>query len=137
MKILLDENLSKQLKADFEPDYDVKNVRDMGWLGKKDGELLGLIVFNGFDFFVTIDKNLFYQQNLDRIELKIFLLPLNAHFNILWRYTFNCCFAVLSWVIPLSNSLKSSSILETMVSCSLIGGEGIGSFENTEIQYRL
>jgi hypothetical protein len=35
---------------------------------------LGLIVFNGFDFFVTLDKNLRYQQNLDRIELKIFLL---------------------------------------------------------------
>jgi hypothetical protein len=43
-------------------------------LGKKNGELLGLIVFNGFDYFVTIDKNLRYQQSLDRIELKIFLL---------------------------------------------------------------
>ena len=74
MKILLDENLPKQLKADFGPDYDVKTVRDMGWLGKKNGELLGLLVFNGFDFFVTIDKNLRYQQNLDRLELKIFLL---------------------------------------------------------------
>ncbi len=74
MKILLDENLPKQLKADFGPEYDVKTVMDMGWLGKKNGELLGLIVFNGFDFFVTIDKNLRYQQNLDRIELKFFLL---------------------------------------------------------------
>ena len=74
MKILLDENLPRQLKADFGPDYDVRTVRDMGWLGKKNGELLGLIVFNGFDFFVTLDKNLRYQQNLDRIELKIFLL---------------------------------------------------------------
>jgi predicted nuclease of predicted toxin-antitoxin system len=74
MKILLDENLPKQLKADFGPNYDVKTVRDMGWHGKKNGELLGLIVFNGFDFFITIDKNLRYQQNLDRIELKIFLL---------------------------------------------------------------
>lgn len=74
MKILLDENLPKQLRADFGPGYDVKTVRDMGWLGKKNGELLGLIVFNGFDFFVTIDSNLRYQQNLDRIELKIFLL---------------------------------------------------------------
>ncbi len=74
MKILLDENLPKQLKADFGPDYEVKTVRDMGWLGKKNGELLGLIIFNGFDFFVTIDKNLRYQQNLNRIELKIFLL---------------------------------------------------------------
>ena len=74
MKILLDENLPKQLKADFGPDYDVRTVRDMGWLGKKNGELLGLVVFNGFDYFVTLDKNLRYQQNLDRIELKIFLL---------------------------------------------------------------
>lgn len=74
MKILLHENLPNQLKADFEPDYEVKTVRDMGWLGKKNGELLGPIVFNGFDFFVTIDKNLRFQQNLDRIELKIFLL---------------------------------------------------------------
>lgn len=74
MKILLDENLPKQLKADFGPDYEVKTVRDMRWLGKKNGELLGLIVFNGFDYFITLDKNLRYQQNLDRIELKIFLL---------------------------------------------------------------
>lgn len=62
------------LKTDFGPDHDVKTVRDMGWLGKKNGELLGLIVFNGFDYFVTIDKNLRYQQNLNRVQLKIFLL---------------------------------------------------------------
>ncbi|RDC62917.1 hypothetical protein [Adhaeribacter pallidiroseus] len=74
MKILLDENLPKQLKIDFGTDYYVKTVRDMDWLGKKNGELLGLIVFNGFDYFITIDKNLRHQQNLDRIELKIFLL---------------------------------------------------------------
>ncbi|MEO8819474.1 MAG: hypothetical protein ABI267_07300 [Ginsengibacter sp.] len=74
MRILLDENLPGQLKADFGPVHDVKTVRDMGWLGKKNGELLGLIVFNGFDYFVTIDKNLRYQQNLNRVQLKIFLL---------------------------------------------------------------
>ncbi len=74
MKILLDENLPKKLKADFGTEHEVKTVRDMGWLGKKNVELLGLIAFNGFDYFVTIDKNLRFQQNLDRIELKIFLL---------------------------------------------------------------
>lgn len=37
MRILLDENLPRQLKADFGPDYDVKTVMDMGWLGKKNG----------------------------------------------------------------------------------------------------
>ena len=46
----------------------------MNWLGKKNGELLGLIVFNGFDIFVTVDKNLRYQQNLDKFPVSIFLL---------------------------------------------------------------
>ena len=74
MKILLDENLPRQLKTDFGPNYDVKTVQEMGWLGKKNGELLALTALNGFDYFVTIDKNLRYQQNLDRTDLKIFLL---------------------------------------------------------------
>jgi len=50
MKILLDENLPKQLKVDFGIDYDVKTVRDMGWLGKNNGELLELIVFKDLTF---------------------------------------------------------------------------------------
>jgi predicted nuclease of predicted toxin-antitoxin system len=74
MKILLDENLPQKLQADFGIDYEVRTVRDMGWFGKKNGELLGLIVLNGFDIFVTLDKNLRYQQNLDRFDLKVFLL---------------------------------------------------------------
>ncbi|WP_165958175.1 DUF5615 family PIN-like protein [Segetibacter sp. 3557_3] len=74
MRILLDENLPKQLKNDFSPEHDVKTVRDMGWQGKKNGELLGLFAADGFDFFVTIDKNLRYQQNLYRYDVKILLL---------------------------------------------------------------
>jgi hypothetical protein len=74
MKILLDENLPKRLEADFGKDWEVKTDRDMSWLGKKNGELLGLIVLNGFEIFVTLVKNLRYQQNLDRYDLKIFLL---------------------------------------------------------------
>jgi len=74
MKILLDENLPRKLKADFGPDYEVKTVREMNWQGKKNGELLGLIAFNGFDIFVTVDKNLQHQQNLDKFNISIFLL---------------------------------------------------------------
>lgn len=74
MKILLDENLPRKLKADFGPGFDVKTVREMNWLGKKNGELLGLIAFNGFDIFVTIDKNLKNQQNLDKFNITIFLM---------------------------------------------------------------
>ena len=74
MKILLDENLPRKLKADFGADFEVKTVRDMGWLGKKNGELLGLIAFNGFDFFVTVDKNLQNQENLDKFNITIIIL---------------------------------------------------------------
>lgn len=74
MKILLDENLPRKLKAGFGPDLEVKTVRDMNWLGKKNGELLGLMVLNEFDILVTIDKNLRHQQNLDKFPISIFLL---------------------------------------------------------------
>lgn len=74
MKILLDENIPAKLRMDFGVGYDVKTVKDMLWLGKKNGELLGLMVLNGFDFFITLDKNLKNQQNLDKFEITIFLL---------------------------------------------------------------
>lgn len=74
MKLLLDENLPRKLKIDFGNTFEVKTVREMGWHGKKNGELLGLIVFNGFDFFITIDKNLRHQQNLQKFDVTVFLL---------------------------------------------------------------
>lgn len=46
----------------------------MNWLGKKNGELLGLAAFNGFDIFITLDKNLKNQQNLNKVDLKFILL---------------------------------------------------------------
>jgi hypothetical protein len=74
MRVLLDESLPRKLKTDFGEDYEVKTVRDMGWLGKKNGELMKLIQENKFDFFITVDKNLRYQQNLNKVDFSIFLL---------------------------------------------------------------
>ncbi|MDQ6755786.1 MAG: hypothetical protein M3004_02515 [Bacteroidota bacterium] len=74
MKILLDENLPAKLKYDFGESFEIRTVKDMGWLGKKNGELLGLASFNGFDFFITLDKNLKHQQNLNKIDLKFILI---------------------------------------------------------------
>jgi hypothetical protein len=45
MKILIDENLPAKLKYDFGENHKALAVGDMGWLGKKNGELLGLAVF--------------------------------------------------------------------------------------------
>ena len=74
MKILLDENLPRTIKADFGDMFDLFTVRDMGWLGKKNGELLTLLTSHRFDIFFTLDKNLRHQQNLDQYDGTVFLL---------------------------------------------------------------
>lgn len=55
MKILLDESLPRKLRYDFGEEHEVRTVRDMGWLGKKNGELLRLMTENSFELFVTVD----------------------------------------------------------------------------------
>ena len=74
MKILLDENIPTKVKYDFGVGFETYTVRDMGWLGKKNGELLGLAAFNGFDIFVTLDKNLKFQQSINKFDLKFIIL---------------------------------------------------------------
>ncbi|WP_299287520.1 DUF5615 family PIN-like protein [uncultured Mucilaginibacter sp.] len=74
MKILLDESLPRKLKYDFGEEHEVRTVRDMLWLGKKNGELLKLMTDNNFELFITVDRNLPYQQNLQRLPLTIIVL---------------------------------------------------------------
>jgi predicted nuclease of predicted toxin-antitoxin system len=73
MKLLLDENLPKKLKQDF-PNHTVFTVRDMNWQGKKNGELIQLIIENNFDALITFDKNLQYQQNFQKYSIPVILL---------------------------------------------------------------
>ncbi len=74
MKVLLDESLPSQLKLAFGEEFEVRTVRDMGWLGTLNGALLQLIEKEGFKFFVTVDKSLRYQQNLERFNVVVFLI---------------------------------------------------------------
>jgi hypothetical protein len=46
----------------------------MGWSGKTNGELLGLIQQEAFDVFVTVDQNLPYQQNLIAADMSVVLM---------------------------------------------------------------
>jgi len=74
MRILLDENIPAKVNYDLGAGHEVRSVKDMKWLGKKNGELLGLAAFNGFDILITLDKNLKNQQNLDKVSLKFIVL---------------------------------------------------------------
>ncbi|MEX8546666.1 MAG: DUF5615 family PIN-like protein [Mucilaginibacter sp.] len=70
MKILLDECVTKHLKAHLN-EYEVFTVREMHWSGIKNGKLMSLCVENNFDILLTIDKNLQYQQNLEKYPVTI------------------------------------------------------------------
>ena len=63
MRLLLDECVPKRLRNHF-PGHDATTVRQMGWASKKNGELLTLMLADGFEVFVTVDQNLRYQQNI-------------------------------------------------------------------------
>jgi predicted nuclease of predicted toxin-antitoxin system len=72
MRILLDESLPIEVRREI-PSHDVRYVREMGWAGLKNGELLRRASAS-FDLLLTADQNLQYQQNLDRLPLSIIVL---------------------------------------------------------------
>lgn len=74
MKILLDENLPKNLKLEFSDEHQIFTVREKGWNGKKNGELPGLMTLDGFNALITIDKHLQYQQNISKFPIRLFIL---------------------------------------------------------------
>ena len=78
MKLLLDENLPKKLKLDF-PEHEIFTAADRSWNGKKNGELLKLMVEENFDALLTFDQNLQFQQNFKTYPIAV--LVLNAADN--------------------------------------------------------
>ena len=72
MRILLDESLPHDL-APLIVGHDVSTVRDAGWSGIKNGQLLALAATR-FDVFITADRNLEFQQNLNKLPLAIVVL---------------------------------------------------------------
>ena len=72
MKVLLDECIDWRLEKDI-LGYEVKTVPQMGWVTIKNGELLALAE-KEFDVFLTVDRNLAFQQNLPRYNLAVIVL---------------------------------------------------------------
>ena len=83
MKLLLDENLPKRLKLDFS-EHEIYTVRDKGWDGKKNGELMQLMVAENFDVLLTFDKNLQHQQNFNKYTIPVLVLnaPSNTYLTL-------------------------------------------------------
>jgi predicted nuclease of predicted toxin-antitoxin system len=73
MKILLDECVTKRLKNHL-TEFDVFTVRELNLGGIKNGKLMTYCAENNFDLLLTIDKNLMYQQNLEKYPVTIAVL---------------------------------------------------------------
>ncbi len=71
-RILLDECIDRRLGPKLEP-YQAKTVPKMGWAGLKNGQLLTRAQAE-FDVFITVDRNLSFQQNVSRYDLAIIVL---------------------------------------------------------------
>lgn len=72
MRILLDECVDWRLLRDL-PEFDVKTVRQMGWTGTANGALLRLAQQH-FDVFITVEKNLWLQQNFAGLKIAVVVL---------------------------------------------------------------
>lgn len=73
MLILLDECVPRPLRRSV-TGHDVRTIREMGWAGKKNGELLALMSGAGFQVLLTVDQNLRYQQNLAAAGVAIIVM---------------------------------------------------------------
>jgi len=83
MLLLLDENLPKKLSQDF-PLHKVYTVKEKGWTGLKNGELLQKLIEQKFDALITFDKNLRHQQNFRKYPITVIILSarINNYSNL-------------------------------------------------------
>ena len=73
-RLLLDENLPIDLRLLFSPEFEVYTVVYMGWDSYQNGQLLTVMKQNGFDALITADRNLQYQQNIIKYQVRIIVL---------------------------------------------------------------
>jgi hypothetical protein len=79
MKVLQDECVPRKLK-DHIAGHECRTVSEMGWAGKKNGELLALADSAGFQVFLTVDRGIEYQQSFDRPQ-RIAVVVIRAKSN--------------------------------------------------------
>lgn len=86
MKLLLDENLPVKLKYRFlDRGLDTYTVADKKWNSRQNGELLELLINEGFTHLVTFDSNLSFQQNFLKYPLSVIVIiaPSNDYATIM------------------------------------------------------
>ncbi|HTY51199.1 MAG TPA: DUF5615 family PIN-like protein [Steroidobacteraceae bacterium] len=77
MKVLLDECVDTRLASEI-AGFEVATVVGRGWAGVSNGKLLALAQTE-FDVFVTVDKNLSFQQHLPKFSIAVIVVRANSN----------------------------------------------------------
>lgn len=72
MRVLLDECLPRRLRREL-PGHEVVTVVEAGWGSVANGELLRRAA-ETFEVFVTVDRNLTFQQNVANLRVAVVVL---------------------------------------------------------------
>ncbi len=81
MRVLFDHSTPAPLRGLLK-DHSVTEARERGWDRLANGDLLNAAEAEGFEVFVTANKNLRYQQNLTARNLAIVVIG-NAQWRVL------------------------------------------------------
>jgi len=73
MRVLLDHCVDIRYKA-LLIGHDVFHTKEMGWEELSNGKLLAAAEENGFEVFLTVDKNIQHQQNIGKRNLVLVTL---------------------------------------------------------------
>ena len=78
MRILVDESLPQELASELDIEG-TRSVGELGWSGLKNGDLIRRALTAGFDFFLTADQNLPYQQDIAGYGIALIVLKVRRN----------------------------------------------------------
>jgi hypothetical protein len=73
VRVLFDHNVPRRFRLALAP-HEVVTTREMGWDQLENGLLLQAAAGAAFFAFISIDKKLQYEQNLDKLPLPVIVL---------------------------------------------------------------
>ncbi len=77
MNLLLDECIDRRLAKELKG-HVVKTVPQLGWATIKNGRLLSLAE-GKFDVFITVDRNLSFQQHLPKFRIAVLVIQARSN----------------------------------------------------------
>ena len=73
-KVLLDHDIPHRLRHDFPADCAVYTTYYMGWSQLDNGDLMEAAKQAAFDVFITLDRSIAFQQNLEGAAIGVIFL---------------------------------------------------------------